>query len=69
MPYNVIDSVWFDKIGIVKVQTKYNGIKYYIGKGRGLDESEDEQFIAKLGMPVSKIVLKSFFKEEDKDAV
>lgn len=61
MPYNVINALWFDKIGLVKVQTQYSGIKYYIGKAHGDDEKEDEQWVAKHGKPVSRLMIKEFF--------
>lgn len=62
MVYNVIEAIWFDKIGIVKVQTKYSGIKYYIGSSKGKNENEDEQWIAKHGLPVNRNIIKEFFK-------
>lgn len=65
--YNVIDSFWFEKIGIVKVETKFSGIKFYIGKGDGKNQQEDEQRIARLGMPVPVHVMLSFFKIESND--
>lgn len=48
----VLDSIWFINCGIVKVQTEYDGIKYYI---RGLQEHEwstpehDAQYVAEWG--------------------
>lgn len=60
--YNVTDSVWFNKIGIVRVETKFNGIKFYIGKADGQNQEEDEQRIAKLGMPVRVQTMLHFFK-------
>ena len=46
MQYEVLNSIWFGKIGIVEVKTLFNGIKYYIGKGNGLNQEDDEQHIA-----------------------
>lgn len=62
--YEVVKSIWFNHIGIVKVKTNYFGYKYYIGQGAGLDEEEDEQKIARNGMPVSKLMIDEFFKED-----
>jgi hypothetical protein len=66
MKYEVLKSIWFNKIGIVQIQTKYNGVKYYIGEGKGINQNEDEQHIAKLGKPVSqKMIVDFFFKKEE----
>lgn len=62
--YEVINSIWFNHIGIVKVKTQYFGYKFYIGQGAGLDEEEDEQKIARNGMPVSKLMIDELFKED-----
>jgi hypothetical protein len=62
--YEVVNSIWFNHIGIVKVKTNYFGNKYYIGAGTGLDQEEDEQKIARNGMPVSKSMINEFFKED-----
>ena len=62
--YNVEKSMWFNRIGIVKVKTDYFGYKYYIGQGVGLDQEEDEQKIARNGMPVHKSLINEFFKED-----
>ncbi len=50
----VLDSIWFHQmggalIGIVKVQTEYEGIKYFIGTASGVDEEEDAKHIAETG--------------------
>jgi hypothetical protein len=66
MQYEVLNSIWFGKIGIVEVKTLFNGIKYYIGKGNGLNQEDDEQHIAKLGMPVSKSSMIHFFTKTEK---
>jgi hypothetical protein len=55
--FNVIDSYWFNKIGIVKVKTQFSGIKYYIHQIPGIDKHFDEQFIAKLGSPLTAEIL------------
>ena len=61
--YQVVNSIWFNHIGMVKVKTTFFGYKYYIGVGVGLDQEEDEQKIAKNGMPVNKSMINEFFKE------
>jgi len=52
----ILGSLWFSPmgnlIGIVKVQTEYNGIKYYIGSfasGTFKSQEEDEKVIAERG--------------------
>lgn len=62
--FKVVKSIWFNHIGIVKVETQFYGYKYYIGEGIGLDEEEDEQKIAKKGIPVNKSTINQFFKED-----
>ena len=48
----VLDSMWFVRCGIVRVQTEYDGIRYYI---HGMEfnenstESADAQYIAEWG--------------------
>lgn len=51
MEYNVTQSIWYGKIGIVTVQTEYDGEKMYIGQATGLSQEDDEQHIATWGMP------------------
>jgi hypothetical protein len=46
----IIDSVWYGVIGIVMVQSEYEGTKLYIGQGKGFNQKEDEDYIAKWGM-------------------
>jgi len=62
--FKVVKSIRFNHIGIVKVETKHYGFKYYIGECVGLDEEEDEQKIARNGMPVTKSIINEFFKED-----
>ena len=61
----VLDSIWFtpmgggDIIGIVKVQTEYDGIKFYIGTihcypGESLNKETDEKIIAETGAKFPK---------------
>lgn len=66
MTYEVTKSIWFDKIGIVEVKTQFNGIKYYIGTGKGTNQKEDEQHIAKLGKPVNALETMRFFEQQKK---
>jgi len=60
--YKVVESIWFNRIGIVKIETMYFGFKYYIGVGEGVNQDEDEQKIARNGMPVYKESINQFFK-------
>jgi hypothetical protein len=57
----ILDSVWFDKIGIVKVDTGYE-TKWYIGIGKGNNKEIDEKIIMHAGMPIYPKMLKDFFK-------
>lgn len=50
MEYSVTQSIWYGNIGIVTVQTKYDGEKMYIGQASGLSKEDDEQQIAACGM-------------------
>ena len=61
MTYNVVDSVWFGKIGIVRVQPEYGEDKFYIREASGIDKLEDEQYIAAYGYPFYPERLKGFF--------
>lgn len=50
----VLESVWFTPmggacIGIVMVETQYDGIVFYIGQGVGVNQQNDEQLIAERG--------------------
>ena len=62
--FDVTKSIWFNKIGIVEIKTQFYGMKYYIGEGKGLDKHEDEQHIARVGIPVSEKMILEFFKSE-----
>ena len=62
MDYKVLGSIWFNKVGIVRVQTAYDGIKYYIGQGDGLSMEDDEQYIAAWGSTVAPDVVRSFME-------
>ena len=57
----IIDSVWFDKIGIVKTDNGYE-TKWYIGSAQGYNKEIDEKRIALAGMPIHPKMLKGFFK-------
>lgn len=59
--YNVVDSIWFSVVGIVRVRTEYDGDKFYIGAGSGANKELDEQYIARFGMPVYPELLSEFF--------
>lgn len=49
----ILDVMWFcaghGNVGIVRVQDKYEGIKYYIGQCSGYDQDHDMQHIANWG--------------------
>ena len=50
----ILDVRWFcgrNNTGIVRVEDKYDGIKYYIAGIEGCDEKQDMQFIANYGTP------------------
>ena len=54
MKNKVLESVWFTPmggacIGIVMVETQYDGIVFYIGQGVGVNQQNDEQLIAERG--------------------
>ena len=58
----VVDSYWFNTIGLIKIRTETGELKYYIGQGKGHNQQEDEQIIATTGMPVAPKHLKLFFE-------
>ena len=49
----ILDKMWFNGVGIVRVQTDFDGIKYYIkgmdGMGIENTEEEDAQLVADWG--------------------
>ena len=50
----VLESMWFTPmggacIGVVMVDTPYDGIVFYIGLGAGANKSNDERLIAERG--------------------
>lgn len=50
----VVDSIWFTPmggacIGIVMVETEYDGFCFYIGLGAGHNEQRDAERIAETG--------------------
>ena len=60
--YNVIDSIWYGIIGIVRVRPEYGEDKFYIGNGSGVDQEHDEQVIARNGTPYYHAVIEEFVK-------
>lgn len=58
--YQIIDSIWFGDIGIVRIRPEVGEDKFYIGQGGGLSQSEDEQTIAAWGMPYYPEVINEF---------
>ena len=61
MDYNVIDSIGFGNIGIVRVRPEYGPDKFYIGTGNGHNQNYDEQMIAMQGKPYYPQYLERFF--------
>ena len=57
----ILESVWFDKIGIVKTDNGYE-TKWYIGVGKGNNKELDEKIIMHGGMIFSPKALQSFLK-------
>lgn len=57
----ILESVWFDKIGIVKIDNGYE-TKWYIGVGKGNNKELDEKIIMHGGMTFSPKALQLFFK-------
>lgn len=53
----ILDVRWFcgrNGTGIVRVEDKYDGIKYYIAGIEGYNEQQDMRFIADYGTPFPK---------------
>lgn len=66
MEARIIDSVWFNLVGIVKVQDPItNEIKFYIGQGNGANQEKDEEFIANWGSPFQMEMFKAFFEKQE----
>jgi len=49
----ILDKTWFTNrdgcTGIVRVETDYDGIKYFIGHAHGDDEDYDAEYVAEWG--------------------
>jgi hypothetical protein len=49
----ILGSIWFTNkdgcTGIVRVQTEYDGIKYFIGRVQGYNQRNDEEYLANWG--------------------
>ena len=62
----IIDVRWFcaghGNVGIVQINDKYDGIKYYVGQCSGLSEELDTDWIAKFGSSFPKDVGDLLFK-------
>lgn len=50
----VLDAIWFNKVGIVRVEDEYDGIKYYVKDVDGLNEEDDMWNIAYWGSTFPK---------------
>jgi len=60
----VLGVRWFtgrDTVGVVKVETEFDGIRYYVGAGKGLDEQSDMQYICDWGAKVSDAIGEAIF--------
>ena len=63
----VLDAYWFTPmgsaiIGIVKVETEYDGIKYYIGTASGRNTDDDVKHIAERGAKFPEESAKKLFQ-------
>lgn len=46
----ILDSRWYPECGIVRVQTKFDGIRYYIrGTFQGNSQTDDELLVWRYG--------------------
>lgn len=58
MNMKISNVYWFcaghGNVGIVQVETDYEGVKYYIGQCSGLDEDADAKHIADWGSSFPK---------------
>lgn len=52
----ILDAIWFNKVGIARVEDEYEGIKYYIKEVAGLNEEEDTWKVADWGSAFPKNV-------------
>lgn len=50
----ILDVMWFNKVGIVRVEDEYDGIKYYIRDVEGLNEEADKWKVAEWGSTFPK---------------
>jgi len=61
----IVDSAWFTHqgatIGIIKIEDKYEGFKYYIGNAPGENENLDLMLIADWGAHFPKAVGDALF--------
>lgn len=50
---DILSAMWYcaghGNVGIVRVATQYEGIKYYIGQCEGIDNQADQEHIANWG--------------------
>jgi hypothetical protein len=63
----MIDVRWFTGrtcVGIVRVETEYEGVHFYIGAPQGRDEAEDIQWIADWGARFPREVGELLFGED-----
>lgn len=67
MEYKVVDSYWFNTIGIVKVVNSVGQHNLYIGDGEGKDQHKDEQKIAATGVKIDVHSLVKFLYDRSKN--
>ncbi len=58
----IIDSIWFNEVGMVSTKNETGEVKFYIGKARGCIQEDDEQCIADHGTKVNTEDVINFFK-------
>ena len=59
--YNVTNSIWFQCVGIVRVEREFGPVGFFIGDGNGMDQDADEQKIAAWGTEVTEEMFTQFF--------
>ena len=58
-----LDVIWFNKVGIVKVEDEWDGIKYYIKDVKGIDEFVDTKDVMDWGATFPKVAGDYLFNE------
>lgn len=64
----IVAAEWFcaghGNVGVVMVVDEYEGVKYYIGACKGIDEEDDKQWIADWGSRLPNHVGNALFGVE-----